>query len=90
MSYSLTLSLLFSTEMKKCQRLNLGISYVLCPMSYSSSFGCYLAFFNFGIEHSEGGKKRLQKNNLYKEGEDTLAFKCPKDCFLESLGMHKD
>ena len=54
---------------KKCQRLNLGISYDLCPMSYSSSFGCYLAFFNFGIEQSKGGKKRLQKTTCTKKGK---------------------
>ena len=58
------------------QYRNEKMFYVLCHKA--AALVGYLAFFSFGIEHRG------------VEGEDTLAFKCPRDCFLESLGMHKE
>ena len=60
-------------------------------MSYSSSFGWLFGLFLFRYtEHGGGVVKKILQKNLYKEVEDTLAFKCPKDCYVESLEMHKE
>ena len=69
------------------QYRNEKMFYVLCHKA--AALVGYLAFL-ISVLNIGGWQKNACKNNLYKEGEDTLAFKCPKDCFLESLGMHNE
>ena len=61
------------------------MSFVIKQQLWLAIWPFLISVLNIG-----GWQKNACKNNLYKEGEDTLAFKCPRDCFLESLGMHKE